>query len=109
MQVLGAALPSLVAYVDQRPETGTEDDDVRALEGVAHELAALSPEDQRRLRSLMPEAVADGLGVEEQRHPLVEPVPAHSAYGSRPAGGVDDDEHAAGSSCCRSRSSRPRA
>jgi hypothetical protein len=62
---LAAALSSLVAYVDQRPQDATEDDDVRALESAAHELAALSTADQRRLRHYLPEAVADGLGVSE--------------------------------------------
>lgn len=65
MRTLAAALSSLVTYVDQRSETATEDDDVRALEDVAHELSGLPPTDQRRLRSLMPETVADGLGLDD--------------------------------------------
>ena len=57
------ALSALVAYVDQRPPDATEDDDVRALEDVSATLTALPAEDQRRLRGLLPEAVAEGLGL----------------------------------------------
>lgn len=60
--VLAAALSSLVAYVEARPGT-TEDDDVRALEDVAHRLATLSDEEQKRLRQHMSASVAEGLGL----------------------------------------------
>jgi len=57
------ALTDLVLYVQARSAEDMTDDDVRALEGVAHRLRQLPESDQVRLRPLLGHIVAEGLGL----------------------------------------------
>ncbi len=58
-ELLAEALRDLVRFVDERPDDATADDDVRALESVAHVLNQVTLEDQPRMRALLgPEFVA---------------------------------------------------
>lgn len=57
------ALTDLVRYVEARSDEDTADDDVRALEDVAHRLEQLPEEDQMRLRPLVGDILADDLGL----------------------------------------------
>jgi hypothetical protein len=57
------ALSRLVTYVECRRTAVNPDDDVRILEDVAALLAQLPKAEQRRLRPLLGDALADGLGL----------------------------------------------
>jgi hypothetical protein len=63
LAAFAAALSRLVTFVDTRQSQATEDDDVRALEDVGAAFTGLSAADQQRLRELLPQSVADGLGL----------------------------------------------
>jgi hypothetical protein len=52
-----------VRYVEARSDEDTADDDVRALEDVAHRLKQLPEKDQMRLRPLVGDILADDLGL----------------------------------------------
>ena len=60
---VGQALAALIRYVDSRPEDATTDDDVRALEDVARVLQQAPATDHARLRELLGEQIANGLGL----------------------------------------------
>lgn len=59
VQVLAEALCGLVDYVERRPEDATDDDDVNALEDVAHALSGVPSESVPRL--------VEALGIERSR------------------------------------------
>jgi hypothetical protein len=61
-RLLGEALRDLVLFIEQRPEDATADDDVRALEGVAHLLNQVAPSDRTRVRHLLGDEVFPMLG-----------------------------------------------
>ena len=60
--LLGEALRDLVLFVEHRPESATEDDDVRALEDFAHVMSQVGPADRVRVRQLLGEEVFSMLG-----------------------------------------------
>ncbi|GAB3938636.1 hypothetical protein GCM10029976_053420 [Kribbella albertanoniae] len=61
-ELLAEALRDLVRFVDERPDDATADDDVRALESVAHVLHQVTPEDRPRMRALLGSEFAASLG-----------------------------------------------
>ena len=60
--LLGEALRDLVLFVERRSESATADDDVRALEDVAHVLNQASTADSARVRHLLGDEVFSFLG-----------------------------------------------
>lgn len=66
-QLLGEALRDLVLFIEQRPEDATADDDVRALEDVAHLLGQVASSDRTRNRRLLGDDVCSMLGWDSPR------------------------------------------
>ena len=60
---LAEALAGLVRFVEERPSDATEDDDVRALEDVAHVLNDAAAQDRARLRALLGAEVSEWIGL----------------------------------------------
>lgn len=60
--LLAEALRDLVLFVEHRPETATEDDDVRALEDLVSVLGQASPTDRNRMKLLLGDEVYSYLG-----------------------------------------------
>lgn len=60
--LLGEALRDLVLFVESRPDHATQDDDVRALEGVAWTLDRAAPADKERIREVLGDDVSSMLG-----------------------------------------------
>ena len=61
-ELLAEALRDLLLFVEHRPESATEDDDARALEGVAYVLGQASPAERTRARHLLGDEVFSFLG-----------------------------------------------
>lgn len=61
-RLLGEALRDLVVFTERRPDDATVDDDVRALEAVAHILDQATPPDRTRARALLGDEVCSMLG-----------------------------------------------
>lgn len=60
--LLGEALRHLALFVEHRPETATEDDDVKALEGFAAVMSQVAPADRVRVRKLLGDEVYSWFG-----------------------------------------------
>lgn len=60
--LLAEALRDLVLFVEHRPETATEDDDVRALEDLVSVLGQASPTDRNRMKQLLGDEVYSYFG-----------------------------------------------
>lgn len=63
--LLAQALRDLVDYVEVRDDSFTDDDDVRALEGVASVLHQVEPTDIGRLRNLLGPKMSVEVGLSE--------------------------------------------
>jgi hypothetical protein len=63
--LLADALRSLFDYVELRDDSFTDDDDVRALEGVASVLHQVNPTDSDRLRALLGPKMSFEVGLSE--------------------------------------------
>ncbi|CAN7392803.1 hypothetical protein LJR027_002269 [Terrabacter sp. LjRoot27] len=64
-ELLARALRVLVDYIDEREDTFTADDDVRALEEVAAVLHEVSPASRDRLRTLLGPKLSFEVGLSE--------------------------------------------
>ncbi|MBM7516175.1 hypothetical protein [Nocardioides nitrophenolicus] len=64
--LLAEALRAIVGYVEARDESATEDDDVRALEGVAHVLHQVASQDRDRLMTLLGPRLSFEVGLSDQ-------------------------------------------
>ena len=60
--LLAEALRDLVLFVEHRPESGTADGDVRALEGSVHAMTQACPADRPRVQHLLGGEVSAILG-----------------------------------------------
>ena len=63
-QLVAEALRELVRFVDERTDSATADDDVRALETVAYTLNRVADEDRERLRDLLGPELAPLVGMD---------------------------------------------
>lgn len=61
--MLADALRKLVSFVATRPADATEDDDVRAREGVVYALNRVAPKERGYLRELLGEELANAVGL----------------------------------------------
>jgi hypothetical protein len=64
--LLVEALRGIVHYVEARDESATEDDDVRALEDVAHVLNQVTAQDRDRLKALLGPKMSFEVGLSEE-------------------------------------------
>jgi hypothetical protein len=63
-RLVAEALHELVRFVDERSDSATADDDVRALETVAYILNRVADEDRNRLRDLLGPELAATVGID---------------------------------------------
>jgi len=63
-RLLAEALRGLVAFVEGRPEGASADEDVRALEAVAHVLQQAEPEGRRQLTNLLGPNMSEQIGLD---------------------------------------------